>query len=167
MNTYYILAIDPSLTNTGYAVFKNGAELVDYGVIKTKKANKFTQDTRLLTIINKITKLIKVYKFDYLAIETQFLMGFRGASVLKVAEVSGAIKAKFLELTSNGVIFEITPSEAKKDLGVKGVKKRDERKALILKKVNEIYAKDITNLDISDAIAIGYSANKKIKAKNF
>jgi len=71
-----LLAIDPSIVKSGWAIFDNGVYVAS-GVIKTKRSTKLSEtdnlNTRLSYINIEITKIIELYAADAIIIEDQFL----------------------------------------------------------------------------------------------
>lgn len=64
MNTLQI-GLDPSINNTGFAVFINNKKLIDHGVIKTKSSGASTDDERLIVLNNYVTNIIHKYALEY------------------------------------------------------------------------------------------------------
>ena len=150
----YLIAVDPSLTSTGVAVFGEG-KILETFVIKTKP----TQTNRLQRIANEFKDILKKYPCNLMAIETQYL-SIRSSSVIRVIEVKGLLEGVFTAVSEIPVtIIEVTPSEAKKAVNVKNGRgvKRAESKELVKRAVREKYPElDFhVSVDVTDAIAIG------------
>lgn len=107
-----IIGIDPGTTVTGYGIvsLKNGFyTALDFGCIRPPAKQKLTD--RYLIIFNGIEQLIKTYKPDSLAVETQFVQkNVQSALKLGMARGVAIIAAK-----KNGLpVYEYAPSRAKK-----------------------------------------------------
>lgn len=153
-----VLAIDPSLSSTGYAVIDSDKKLICKGKINVSQ--KETTDERVFQIINKLNYLPKA---DYIIFED----GFVGKNVqgsLKLAELRGAIIFNFK--SQQIPVIHQQPKEIRKNFGLSGNAKKEE----VANKVQEYYPflqeqigpysdkqnKDKTS-DIYDAISIGLS----------
>lgn len=177
-----ILALDQSSTSTGLSLFEDG-ELIDYWLIKPKSSKRAdeiyveeldhiisivmpetmysTTLLRITAIVDQIEKLIEQFKPDvvyfeeiFVANKVQNISGFRSLSRLQ-----GFIAHCCWKHQTPYVIVE--ESKWINSLGTygRGVG-RTERKADIMKKMNDRYGLDITTDDISDAIAIGTYASQ-------
>lgn len=177
-----IMSIDQSTSATGLAFFVNG-KLKDYCLIKPKmskrademwveeephlisiimpEADYGTTLLRITAIVDQIEKLIEQFKPDvvyfeeiFVANRVQNISGFRSLSRLQ-----GFIAHCCWKHQTPYVIVE--ESKWINSLGTygRGVG-RTERKADIMKKMNDRYGLDITTDDISDAIAIGTYASQ-------
>lgn len=107
-----IIGIDPGTTVTGYGIvsLKNGVyTALDFGCIRPPAKQKLTD--RYLIIFNGIEQLIKTYKPDSLAVETQYVQkNVQSALKLGMARGVAIIAAK-----KNGLpVYEYAPSRAKK-----------------------------------------------------
>lgn len=110
-----ILGIDPGLADTGYGIIEQAGNVLKcfgYGIIKTKKGKKLSE--RLGEICQQITKIIKKYQPDYLAIEeiyfcknvkTALLVGQAKGAILLTGE---NLKLKILEYTPLQVKLAVT-----------------------------------------------------------
>ena len=157
-----IIACDPSIVSSGFAIFKEGYLCATH-YIKPKKC-----DDRLRDLVFKFVKLLGFYEKEYseivLAIETQYVHSGFGNSILKVAQVKGIMEGLFLYKNNMGKIMDISPSAAKKAIGVKGTLKRAEKKKAMKKAINTLFPLyKIENQDIVDAVAVGVAALQKIK----
>lgn len=63
----YILALDNALGTSGYSIFTDQDELVEYGTFKTKTADRL--EARLGTIWNKLNQLHNKYEFEEMFFE--------------------------------------------------------------------------------------------------
>jgi len=153
-----VIAVDPSIVSAGFAVFKNNV-LVDTLLIKPKTLN------RKLEIVLKLNGLFCKVFSGYsgeeitLAIETQYI-ALKNSAVLKTSEVKGIVEGAFLNWFNSGKILEVSPTEAKKAMGMIHRLKRKESKKFILDAVQKIYPQ-IASQDIADSVAIGICAIKK------
>ena len=157
-----LLAVDPSVRCTGYAVFKDG-KVIRVGRIKPKSDG----DDRYWEISNAIAEILDQYSFDALAIESQFVARV-SRSTLVLPEVKGIIKGTFFVKNQHGVVADITPMEAKKAIGISKITKKDRKayKEAAVAKVTELFSFDEKiNDDVADAIAIGVAFIKKLKKK--
>ncbi len=165
-----VLGIDPSLTNTGLAIFENG-QLIKTHKIKTRRPTKGDRDDRLeqisLSFMRILSGIVCTNKIT-LAIETQFIFGKFGNCILKVAEVAGLIKGTFISWANRqGIDYDIvpiTPLAAKKAVGMRKKLKSVESKKAVLECVRALYPPElIKTQDIADAVAIGHAALHKLK----
>jgi crossover junction endodeoxyribonuclease RuvC len=106
-----ILGIDPGTATTGFGIIsqnKNQPELVDFGVISTKKTLSDAQ--RLEILADDINQLIKKYKPSAVGIEKLFFTTNQ-KTVMTVSQARGAI---LLICQKNKLpIFEFTPLQVK------------------------------------------------------
>ncbi len=169
-----IIGIDQSSTSCGYSVFKDG-ELIDYGLIKPKSSKKVqyvdiersphlytitmpeeeygTTLLRISAISDVLDSLLNRYNPDVVYFEEIYEnrnpKGFRS-----LARLQGFIACICWQKAIRYCIVE-----ENKWINYWGTYnreiKRPERKADIMKKINDLYGLDITIDDISDSIAIG------------
>lgn len=108
-----IIGIDPGTATTGYGVIsptkKSGEfELVDFGVIETKKG--LPDAERLETLANDLSQLIKTHKPDAIGIERLFFTTNQ-KTVMTVSQARGVI---LLIAQQNKIpILEFTPLQVK------------------------------------------------------
>jgi len=106
-----IIGIDPGTATTGYGVLKkenNNLEIIDYGCIKTEQ--KFSTAERLKQIDQQLTKLIKKYKPQKIAIEDIFF--FKNVkTAIKVSQARGVILSRAAQMKM--LIDEYTPLQIK------------------------------------------------------
>ena len=162
-----ILALDPSLSSTGYALINaDNKKLISEGRITT--TNKLSTDARIQVIVQSIIDIC--YKF--INIETAISAvvledGFIGANKKgsqKLSELRGAIIFYFMYRHLK--VFHSQPTEIRKNLGLSGSASKEE----VANKVLEIYpeldkqigpysdkANKQKTSDIYDAISIGLS----------
>lgn len=88
MNSNYILAIDPSLTATGYAVFDSNQKIIHLNEITTNTKEHIS--IRLFNIYNNIRNIIIQYEPKHIIIERMFInMNFE--SSMNLAAVRGIL----------------------------------------------------------------------------
>ena len=145
-----ILGIDPGTATTGFGVVKkvkNGFKCLGYGLIKTVPTISTAE--RLKKINNELSKLIKKYQPDGLAIENVYF--FKNLkTALPVSQASGVI---LLTAAKNKIpVFEFTPLQVKLAItkfgwAEKGIVQKRLKKLLKLKEVPK-------SDDAADALAI-------------
>lgn len=155
-----LLALDPSLSSTGYAVFDND-KIFNKGRYQTT-ADQDT-DTRILNITYFVKGLLYIYNVDVAILEDGFI-GFSGKTSLQLAQLRGAL---INTLLSNSIkVIHQQPKLIRKNFGLSGNAKKEEvaNRVLLLypNLLNEIgpysdkAGKNKTS-DIYDAISIGLS----------
>lgn len=153
-----LLALDPSLSSTGYAVFDND-KIFNKGRYQTT-ADQDT-DTRILNITSFVKELL--YNVDVAILEDGFV-GFSRKTSLQLAQLRGAL---INTLLSNSIkVIHQQPKLIRKNFGLSGNAKKEEvaNRVLLLypNLLNEIgpysdkAGKNKTS-DIYDAISIGLS----------
>lgn len=169
MSSEYILAIDSSLSSTGYAIINFYTEdVILTGRIETD--DKDTEDNRMIYISNKLKTFCKLYNIEYSIMESQYYT-VNAKTAMQLSRLRGAI---MYSLRSNNIFIEyMLPTEIRKILLNKGNAKKEE----VAKKIQEIY-KDNPNVnlgefndksnkkknsDMYDAISIGVSYIRKKK----
>lgn len=153
-----ILAIDPSIVETGYAVIRDGVVL-EKGTIKTTTNTEYTE--RLHIIYEKVSHITSLYKPHALAIETQYIdFGKASNAVLKTTEVKGIIVGAYWSHCTSTQVIEIHPKSVKSFLGLPPRAKRNEAKQISLLYVSEYCKETIKNNNISDAVLIGLIGEK-------
>jgi crossover junction endodeoxyribonuclease RuvC len=145
-----VLGIDPGYAITGYGVVayrNNHFDCLDYGVIRTQAHDPFPE--RLLSINNRLERLIDQWKPDAVAVEELFFSrntttAIGTAQARGVAVLSGA-RAGLL-------VFEYTPMQVK--LAVSGYGKADKQQVQqmvrVLLNLQDIPKPD----DAADALAV-------------
>lgn len=107
-----ILAIDPAIRNTGYAVLEGDQHkqiVIDYGVISIPK--KIPQSGALAAVRTGLSNLIKQYEPDEVAVEAIiFVQSQRTAISMGAARAASMIAAAECGLE----IFEYAPKKVKK-----------------------------------------------------
>lgn len=166
----YTIAIDPSVNNCGYAVFKNRS-IINYGLLKEKKGGDYTEKARNMhaTIRELLDELSqKSYPWPDVQLVTEIPQSFGSAGYL--ARESGAErKLTFVA----GMIYGITPTTiAYEPQQWKGQMSKCVVRARLSKKYPKLklYYKEVITCpdckrehkkheldhNIVDAIAIGY-----------
>ena len=179
-----VIGIDQSSTGTGLSYFVNG-KLKDYVLIKpetNKGVSKIEVDysphlttitmpkdeygltlLRISVIVDEIEKILKCKKPDVVYFEEIFnaknIAGFRS-----LARLQGFIAHSCWQLGIRYVIVE--ENKWINSFATYGKEvKRPERKADIMKRMNDLYGLNIEIDDVSDAIAIGTYGSKVEKEK--
>ena len=163
----YVLAIDPALSTTGYAVISiNTLEIIYANKIITSPKN--LDDFRINEILVKLFAIAAQYPIKYIVLEDGFL-GSNPRTCIQLATLRGAIIGTFN--FCKYYVYHMLPTEIRKALGCGGnAKKEDVAKVIIdmypnNKKLDIIgpYSdkqnKDKTS-DIYDAISIGVAFSK-------
>ena len=169
-----IIGLDQSTTAVGYSIFKDG-ELIDYGLIKPKSSKKTlcvniapsphlysitmpeeeygTTLLRISAISDVLSHLFNRYNPDVVYFEEIYEnrnpKGFRS-----LARLQGFIACLCWQKAIRYCIVEENKWISYWGTYSREIK-RPERKADIMKKINDLYGLDITTDDISDSIAIG------------
>lgn len=168
--TEYVLAIDPALSTTGYAVIN--ADTMDLAYI-----NKFTTSSknpdmfRINEIVTKLFSIASMYNIKHVILEDGFL-GKNPRTCIQLATLRGAIMGAFM-LCKYDIVM-MMPSEIRSQLGVGGNATKDivaqavsamypgHRKLAIIGPYSDKQNKNKTS-DIYDAISIGVAYLKKRK----
>ena len=156
-----ILGIDPGTASTGYGIIKTshgcqgtkisqikGAfECLDYGLIRTSP--DLSTGNRLKKLNNELSKMIKKYQPEILAIESlYFFRNFKTA--IPVSQACGVV---FLTAAKNSIpVFSLTPLQVKMTIAGHGWAEK-EKVQKIMKKIlglKEIPKPD----DAADALAV-------------
>jgi crossover junction endodeoxyribonuclease RuvC len=148
-----ILGIDPGTATTGYGVVKEIKykkkyfRVLGYGLIKTFPSLSVAE--RLKIINNEISKLIKKYRPEALAIENLYF--FKNLkTAIPVSQAKGVI---MLTAAKNKIpVFELTPLEVKLTIANFGWAKKE----MVQKKLKRILQlkKIPQSDDAADALAI-------------
>lgn len=149
-----ILGIDPGFDRLGYAALqKNGSgfDILNAGFIQTKSEDEY--GARILEIGAGVSKIIKKYKPDTLAIEKLFLTQNQ-KTALKVSEIKGIVM--YLAAAAKIPCYEFTPLEIK--LAVCGYGKADKKQVRDMLKLTLKNAVLPKNDDACDAIAVSLTA---------
>ncbi|MDD4271285.1 MAG: crossover junction endodeoxyribonuclease RuvC [Patescibacteria group bacterium] len=153
-----ILGIDPGIADTGFGIVKidnNKLTCLGYGSIKTSA--KLNLADRLEIINSELTKLIKKYKPDLIAIEELFF-GNNVKTALIVGQARGVVvlTAKLNKINS----VEFTPYQVKQAVSTYGHARKDQvqRMVKIILNLKELPRPD----DAADALAIAICAGNSI-----
>lgn len=140
----YVLALDISMSCTGYSVFDLDQNLIDYGHIVTK--SKLSHGQRLKLIYSQLNKIAKKYKPKVLILERGFSL--RNKSTQAIYKVHGIVEMLF----SESIPIYYAPTTVKKVVAGNGRgEKLDVQNAIL-----EIYPQcKFGNFDESDSVAIG------------
>lgn len=157
-----ILGIDPGIADTGFGIIANqNNQLIclDYGSIKTSA--ELNLPDRLEIINLELTKLIKKYKPDLIAIEELFFCN-NAKTALVVGQARGVVvlTAKLNKITS----VEFTPYQVKQAVSTYGHAEKDQvqRMVKLILNLKELPQPD----DAADALAIAICAvNSAINPK--
>jgi len=148
------LGIDPGTAILGYGCVnaeKNKNRLLSYGCIKTPK--ELDDASRLKIIYRELTKLIKKFKPDCLAVEEIFF--FKNSKT--VISVSQARGAAILTAANLGIpVYEFTPLQVKQAVSSYGraEKQQVQKMVKLLLGLAEIPKPD----DAADALAVAICA---------
>lgn len=164
-----ILAIDASISSTGFAIVDCDTNLVEFGKLTTKSKEK--EEDRIFYITKYIRDLIQKCDIKEVVMENQYL-GRNPKTALQLSRLRGAIM--FVATDLGASIEHPTPAEIRKKLMsngsaskeevaeyVRSYYKEDER-VVALGEFNDRQCK-AKNSDIYDAISIGlaYTEDKK------
>lgn len=146
------LALDISLSNTGYSVFK-GRNFIEIGSIPTTHKDKL--EIRLNKIFEKIYEITQNYKFDRVYIEEAYIHQGRAMSTMQIIR---ALKTVYFALGKGGVDFssivELHNKTVKMQLtGDGGANKKFVQKC-VSRKLNNYKFK---NFDESDSVAVMFT----------
>lgn len=147
---YLILALDTSLSSTGWAIIDSTLGVTDKGTIKTNSKDKLGK--RLNVIRCFINKLCINNAFTHVIYEA-FPVVARPNAVLKQGAVLGIALEEFF---AQGIEVQgITPSTVSKVITGKGKHPKGQRKKAIRNSLEQKYGIKAKNYDESDAIATG------------
>lgn len=152
-----ILGIDPGTATTGYGIVENnkrGIALVEYGCILTSKTKRPEQ--RLAEIYLDLTKLIKKYRPQILAVESVFFYN-NVKTAISVAQARGVVL--LCGELNNIKLVEFTPLQIKSSLTSYGKagKKQVQYMVKALLNLKTIPKPD----DAADALAVAICAASK------
>jgi crossover junction endodeoxyribonuclease RuvC len=153
-----ILGIDPGFATMGYGlVVKDGANylVVNYGVVETPAKLDFSK--RLEVLFVELTKIIKKYKPDIVAVEKLFFAK-NTKTAIDVGQARGVI---LLTIIQSGVaVYEYTPLQIKQALTGYGRadKNQIQQMVKIILKLNTIPKPD----DAADGLAVAICCGNSI-----
>jgi len=152
-----MIAIDPSTSRTGWAVFDFGGRLIDFG--------HHTHKGSLLERLGQLEQLVFRVTYDRaivrLAIESQYVGKFANAA-LAVSRATGAAMVGFArslrerQVLDLGHVSEVAPATVKKAIAGSGRATKEEMVAAVERRFGII----LNNDDEADAIAIGFAVLK-------
>lgn len=145
-----VLAIDPALRNTGWAVLeKHGHQLraIAWGVISNPA--KLLHSGCLVSIREQLQVIIREHAPDVCAIETTiYVQSYKTAIVLGTARAACLIAA-----AENGLpIYEYAPREVKQAAVGRGAAKKDQVAFMIR---SQLQLQETPPSDAADALAVG------------
>ncbi|MCC0783502.1 crossover junction endodeoxyribonuclease RuvC [Clostridioides sp. ES-S-0108-01] len=159
-----VLALDVSMSSTGWAVINRNKEILKYGKIVTKKDKFDTEDERMCHICNVIQELISTYNIQIVLVEDQFTSR-NSKTILSLRKLLGAIM-RTVKL-NNIEIEYMYPVSIRKYLMNSGKSKKEEVANYLRKNIIDIgeyidrTCKAKTS-DIYDAIALGIAYLNKV-----
>ena len=169
----FVLAIDPALSTTGYAVINlNTLELAYINKFTTSPKN--SDDFRINEIVAKLFCIASQYPIKYVVLEDGFL-GANARTAIQLATLRGAIIGVFS--FNKYIVHHMLPSQIRKALGCGGNAKKEQvaeeiikmypnnKKLEIIGPYSDKQNKSKTG-DIYDAISIGVAFAKTIKDDN-
>lgn len=170
-----VLALDASISSTGFAVVDYDNTLLDCGKITTKKNKKvdndIDDDNRIVIIANAISELFKKYNMKEVSMENQFVRN-NIKTAMQLSRLRGALM--MICKLNGATLYYPTPSQIRSDLMNNGSATKEEVAEYVrlfyinnsmvqaLGEFNDRQCKD-KNSDIYDAISIGLAYNKTVK----
>ena len=155
-----ILAVDQSITCSGYAVFKN-KNVVDSGIITNIYGAEELTEKRIHYMTKEIMDLFYDEDCQAMFYENVY-SGINRSTLIKLAMLLGSISYKCEE---RRILYDIlAPGTWKKYIGVSGIRKVQKKKTI--EKVKEIYGIQEVTEDEADAIGIGHYVVNNINIKN-
>ena len=155
-----ILGIDPGLATTGFGIIKcenNETSLIDYGIISTPAKKPLL--SRLQTIHEKLTKIIKKYKPNVCACEELFFCK-NVKTALLVGQARGVI---LLTINEHKLPFhEFTPLQVKQS--ITGYGHADKKQIQQMTKILLHLKKEPQPDDAADALAIALTCYQFINS---
>ena len=139
-----LIALDLSLTETGYCLFDEKEQLINSGIITTKLIG----EERIDYIKTTIHTLIIDYTPENAIIEG-YSFGSSGRATFSIGELGGVIRNLLFELKIP--FINVPPTSLKKMITGKG----NCPKNLMLLKVYKNYGMEFYNDNICDAFALG------------
>lgn len=118
----YILAVDPSLTSTGYCVLNENKEIEDINKIVSSTKNG-TENQRINNILRTLDIIVNIHSITEIAIEDGFT-GPNKKGSLSLAKLRGAIVGYF-EM-KGCTVDESEPKSTRVNLGLKGNASKEE-----------------------------------------
>ena len=169
-STEYVLAIDPALSTTGYAVINmETLELAYIAKFTTSSANP--DDFRINEIVAKLFCIASQYPIKHIILEDGFL-GKNPRTAMQLSTLRGAIIGVFSFFKYQ--VHHMLPSQTRKELGCGGNASKEEvaamvtslypdnKKLAIIGPYSDKQNKQKTS-DIYDAVSIGVAFIKSLK----
>lgn len=156
-----ILGIDPGFGTMGWAIIEHHLKIVEFGSVETSSTKEL--DEKLLDIHNAITKIIKKYKPDCVAIERLFFAR-NTKTAIDVAKCIGTI---LLTTRLSGLrAYEYNPSQVKQAITGYGRATKHQMQRMIMRifKTSDLPKPD----DAADALAVAachFFHSSKLKGK--
>lgn len=169
----FVLAIDPALSTTGYAVINLNTLEIAY-INKFTTSPKNSDDFRINEIVAKLFCIASQYPIKHVVLEDGFL-GRNPGTALQLATLRGAIIGVFN--FNKYIVHHMLPSQIRKMLGCGGNAKKEQvaeeiikmypnnKKLEIIGPYSDKQNKNKTS-DIYDAISIGVAFAKYLKEDN-
>lgn len=166
----FVLAIDPALSTTGYAVINMNTLELAY-INKFTTSSKNSDDFRINEIVTKLFCIASQYPINYIILEDGYL-GANARTAMQLATLRGAIMGVFS--FNKYSVYHMLPSQIRKAFGCGGNAKKDEvaqavidmypnnKKLEIIGPYSDKQNKNKTS-DIYDAISIGVAFIKTVK----
>ncbi|KKR08289.1 MAG: Crossover junction endodeoxyribonuclease RuvC [Parcubacteria group bacterium GW2011_GWC2_39_14] len=154
-----ILGIDPGYGLTGYGlivVAGSRIKALDYGVIETSNQDEFPG--RLKTLHQELTKIIKKYKPDIVAVEELFFYK-NVTTAIKVGQARGVIILS--AVLAHVPVVEFTPLQVKQAISSYGRagKNQVQQMVKVFLSLDKIPKPD----DAADALAVAICAANSVK----
>lgn len=156
----YILAVDPSLTSTGYCVLREDKKIEEINRI-TSSTKDGTDNKRIQNILRTLDIIVNVHSITEIAIEDGFT-GPNKKGSLSLAKLRGAIVGYFG--MKGCTVDESEPKSTRVNMGLKGNASKEEVAEYILNLYPELIDKigpysDKNNKkktsDMYDSVCIG------------
>lgn len=149
-----LLAIDPGLSYTGYAVIeRKDSKLILLVADVIVLRQKFTIPQKLKIIYDELRYLAEEHQITDLALETAFL-GKNAATFTKLGYIRGLLY--LLSETNSLCIHEFAPQVVKKAVTGHGFSDKEDVAKMVKRRFPSL--KEVKRSDITDAVAIGLCA---------
>lgn len=157
-----LLAIDPSIASTGYAIFQDN-NLLEYGRIPTNKEDFVSDRARILFILNEIKNIINEYSITQVVYEYQYVGGKNNKNAIQLIRLGAMID--YMCYIRNLPCEEYPITSWRATLGIKGKDKKQATFDYVKEHIIDLgklkTSGKMKNDDMCDAIAIGYSYLKR------
>lgn len=159
-DTIRILGLDPSLQATGRAILEVNGHEETTGAVGVFQPRGADLDAKLLAAFEWMTEVIEQFKPDVVAIETPFFK--LNANTLATLAALGAVYR--LAATRAGLrVIEVPPAKRCLAVGMPG----NADKPQVCAAVNAIYSLDLTDYNISDAVAVAAAGALQIREEGY